>query len=96
VRFRGAFCYLDAFCEPRRPTRAELRAYGMDLAEYLDRVRSTPIHLCRMRYFGGRDQWSVAFFTYSHEKYEPSVFPSGKVLGMPEEALDLGALYLQD
>jgi hypothetical protein len=95
VRFRGAFCYLDAFCEARRPTRAELRAYGLNLAEYLDRVRSTPIHLCRMRYLG-RDQWNVAFFTYSHEKYEPCVFPSGSFFGTPEEALDLGTLYLQD
>lgn len=67
----------------------------MELAEYMDRVRSTPIHLCRMQYVGGPNRWRVAFFTYSHEKYEPCILPSGDALGTPEEALDLGALYLQ-
>lgn len=72
VRFRGCFCYIDAFCEPDRPT-----------------------HLCRLRYFSGRDRWSVAFYTYSHERYEPSFFPTGEPFGTPEEGFDIGAVYLQ-
>ena len=95
LRFRGCFCYIDAFCQPNEPTRSELHALGMTRDEYLEQGSSTPIHLCRLRYFGGRDQWSVAFFTYSHERYEPCIFPTGEVFGTPEEGFDLGAVYLQ-
>ena len=52
-----------------------------------------PMHLCRLRYTG-RD-WTLAFYTYSHEKYERCVFMSGSLLGTPEEAMDIGAIYLQ-
>jgi hypothetical protein len=47
----------------------------------------------RAAYFGP-DRWSVAFFTYSHERYEPSFFASGEQVGTPEEGLDVGAVYL--
>jgi hypothetical protein len=50
--------------------------------------------LCRLRYFGQPDRWSMAFFTYSHERYEPCVFASGQWEGTPEEALEIGAMYL--
>ncbi|HEY3351715.1 MAG TPA: hypothetical protein VGQ83_00575 [Polyangia bacterium] len=33
--------------------------------------------------------------TYSHEKYEPTFFASGELVGTPEEGLDVGAVYLQ-
>jgi hypothetical protein len=59
----------------------------------MERLRSTPTHLCRLRHFGP-DRWSVAFFTYSNERYEPCFFQSGKPFGTPEEALDIGAVYL--
>lgn len=74
VRFRGAFCYIDAYLEPDS---------------------EIPIHLCRIRYFAGQDRWSLAFYTYSHERYEASIFPTGDAFGTPEEALDVGAVYLQ-
>jgi len=48
-----------------------------------------------MRHFAGRGLWSVAFYTYSHERYEATFFPSGQLYGTPEECLDLGAVYLQ-
>jgi hypothetical protein len=56
----------------------------------------SPVHLVRLRYFGDEDGWSFAFFTYSHEKYEPSVFRDGRFQGTPEDALDVGAVYLSD
>ena len=35
------------------------------------------------------------YFTYSNEKYELSVFPSGEFFGTPEEAFDTAArVYL--
>jgi len=51
------------------------------------------MHLCRLRYCG-QDQWSVAFFAYSNERYEPCAFASGSFFGTPEEGFDLGAVYL--
>jgi hypothetical protein len=53
-----------------------------------------PMHLCRLRYHSRLRAWSLAFYTYSHEKYEPCVFGSGATYGTPEEALEIGALYL--
>jgi hypothetical protein len=38
--------------------------------------------------------WSLAFYTYSRNLYEPCVFGSGDFLGTPEEALEIGAVYL--
>lgn len=42
--------------------------------------------LCRLRYFHD-DCWSLSLFTYSHERYEPCIFPSGEWEGTMEEAL---------
>ena len=53
-----------------------------------------PLHLVRLRYNGNEDSMSVAFYTYSHEKYEPTFFADGDH-GTPEEAFDIGAVYLQ-
>ncbi len=65
---------------------------------YIDAYKDgedAPTHLCRLRYFSGHGGWSVAFYTYSHERYEPTFFESGKDLGTPEEGLDVGAVYLR-
>lgn len=94
VRFRGALCYIDAYCEPEPPSKALLRLTGETRAEFVERLRATPIHLCRLRYSGGPRRWTVAFYAYSSERYEPAAFPSGDFFGTPEEALDLGAVYL--
>jgi hypothetical protein len=56
------------------------------------------LHLCRLRYVSRLTEpraWSLAFYTYSHEKYEPCVFGSGGFLGTPEEALEIGVVYLR-
>ena len=95
VRFRGALCYIDAYTEPAVPTKAQLRLLGESRDEYLQRLGNVPTHLCRLRYFGDEDSWSMAFYTYSHEKYEPSVFDNGTFKGTPEEAFDTSAVYLR-
>jgi hypothetical protein len=94
VRFHGALCYIDAFIEPAAPTAAELRRLGETRKEHLDRLRRTPIHLCRLRYFGDENAWSLAFYTHGRERYEPCFFNGGRSHGTPEAALDLGAAFL--
>ena len=53
-----------------------------------------PTHLVRLRFNGDEERWTVAFFTYSHEKYEPTFFADGDDHGTPEDAFDIGAVYL--
>jgi hypothetical protein len=96
IRFRGQFCYVDAYREPEPltpgwppPDWPETRE------EYLERLRTTPTHLCRLRYFGQEEHWAFAFYTYSNERYELSMFPSGEFLGPPEAAFEVAAgVYL--
>ncbi len=92
IRFRGQFCYIDAYTEPEPlgpdwppPDWPETRE------EYLERLRNTPTHLCRLRYFGDEERWGFAFYTYSGNRYELSVFPSGDFFGPPEEAFHVSA-----
>jgi hypothetical protein len=95
IRFRGSLCYIDAYKEPEPPSEGLLKITKETAAEYLERLRNLPLHLCRLRYFGDEEKWSLAFYTYSHEKYELCVFHSGDFYGTPEEAFDVGAVYLQ-
>lgn len=96
IRFRAQFCYIDAYQEPEPlgpdwppPDWPESRE------EYLERLRNTPTHLCRLRYFGNQEGWGFAFYTYSDSRYALSVFPSGEFLGPPEEAFRVSAeMYL--
>ena len=66
---------------------------------YIDAYRDAsphPVHLVRLRFFGNEERWSLAFYTYSHERYDPTVFSDGSFHGTPEQALDIGAVYLCD
>ena len=54
-----------------------------------------PTHLVRLRYYGDENSMTMAFYTYSREKYEPSFFADGSDHGTPEDAFDIGALYLE-
>src|SRR2546425_6468515 len=36
-----------------------------------------PTHLVRLRYNGNENSMTVAFYTYSHEEYEPTFFDDG-------------------
>jgi hypothetical protein len=96
LRFRSMFCYIDAYIEPMEPTASLLLALQETREQYLQRCRNVPLHLCRLRFFGDEDRWSMAFYTYSNEKYEPCIFDNGTFHGTPEEAFETAAVYLQD
>ncbi|MDI6783658.1 MAG: hypothetical protein QME64_06120 [bacterium] len=97
IRFKGVFCYIDAYQEPDEPAKSLLKITGETREEYLRRLSETPTHLCRLRYFGDVDEkWSLAFYTYSNEKYEPCIFANGSFYGTPEEGFDIGAIYLHE
>jgi hypothetical protein len=93
VRFRGALCYIDAYTEPDVP-RGSPPPRGETRDHWLDRIRNTPLHLCRIRYFGNEDRWSFAWYTYAHEKYQPSFLITGEDHGTPEEAFATAAQFL--
>lgn len=90
IRFRNQFCYIDAYTEPTVSENWPPTDWPETRDEYLARMRNTPTHLCRLRYFGD-DRWGFAFFAYSSEKYELSMFPSGEFLGTPEDAFFVSA-----
>jgi hypothetical protein len=96
IRFRGQFCYIDAYTEPRISENWPPPHWPETNKEYLERLRNPPVHLCRLRYFGD-ERWGFAFYTYSNEKYELSVYPNGNFIGTPEEAfLTSGMVYLNE
>jgi len=96
VRFRGQFCYIDAHTEPALPDDNWPPAdWPETREEYQTRLRDTPTHLCRLRYFGNEEGWGFAFYTYSNERYQLAVFPSGEFFGPPEEAFGASSMYLQ-
>lgn len=92
VRFRGTFCYIDAYTEPDVP-RGSKPPTGETRDQWIERLRNTPTHLCRIRYFGSEDRWGFAWYTYAHEKYEPSFLITGESHGTPEEAFQTSTLF---
>jgi hypothetical protein len=91
IRFRGHFCYVDAYQEPGLPKRLP-KDWHETREEMRERLRNTPTRLCRLRYRYG-DQWGLALFLYSSERYETSVYHSGEFTGTPEEAFELAASF---
>jgi hypothetical protein len=95
VRYRGALCYIDAYEEPTLPPGFPYPGCTETAEEYLERLREEPIHLCRLRFLGNEEAWSMAMYTYSGERYEATVFEDGSMTGTPEDAFMLIAnLYL--
>jgi hypothetical protein len=92
IRFRGQFCYIDAYTEPEPLGPNWPPAdWPESREEYLARLRNTPTHLCRLRYFGDEEGWGFAFYAYSGNRYELSIFPSGEFFGTPEDAFQVSA-----
>ena len=96
IRFRGQFCYIDAYTEPTVRDNWPPPDWPEPRAAYYERLRNTPTHLCRLRYFGREEAWGFAFYTYSNEKYELSMFDNGEFFGTPEDAFHIAAVYLRD
>lgn len=96
VRFRGQFCYIDAYKEPHVEKNFNSDLYGESLEEHIERLRNIPIHLCRLRFFGHEDRWSMAFYIYSREEYEPCIFNNNSWHGTPEEAFDTSSVSLNE
>lgn len=95
MRFKGQFCYIDAYREPVVSPGWPPPDFPETREELIERLRNTPTHLCRLRYLGDKDAWEFAFYTYSNERYEPCDFPNGTSRGTPEEAFDTSAgVYL--
>jgi hypothetical protein len=95
-RFRNQFCYIDAYTEPVLSPGWPQVDGRETREEYARRLRETPVHLCRLRYFGG-DKWGFAFYTYSHERYELSMYADGQFTGKPERAFLTSAnVYLNE
>lgn len=90
VRFRGKFCYVDVYQDAEVPEDWPPPGYGETREQALERLRETPLHLCRLRY-RGLDAWSLDIYSYSSERYEPSVFGTGEWIGQPEDAVELCA-----
>ncbi len=94
IRFRGQFCYIDAYTEPVVAEGWPPEDWPETREEMIEHLRNTPVHLCRLRYFGG-DKWGFAFYTYSGENYELAMFPDGSFSGIPEDAFAASAMYLE-
>jgi hypothetical protein len=92
VRFRGALCYIDVYTEPDLPG-GSVPPPGETRDQWKERLRDTPTHLCRIRYFGNEDRWGFAWYSYAHEKYEPSFLITGNDHGTPEEAFETSTLF---
>jgi predicted CopG family antitoxin len=58
IRFRGQFCYIDAYTEPNVTENWPPPNWPETREEYIERMRKTPVHLCRLRYFGN-DQFRL-------------------------------------
>ncbi len=91
IRFRSQFCYIDAYTEPVLAEGWPPEDWPETREETIERMRNSPIHLCRLRYFGREDGWGLAFYTYSNEKYTLSVYDDGDFFGTPEDAFRIAA-----
>ncbi|MHB8747609.1 MAG: hypothetical protein ACYDBJ_00295 [Aggregatilineales bacterium] len=87
VRFKAQFCYIDAYTEPYVAPDFPPPGFTETREEFIERLRKTPTHLCRLRYFGDEESWSLAFYTYSHETYEPNFSIMGHLRAHRKKAL---------
>jgi hypothetical protein len=90
---RSQFYYIDAYSEPQLSDDYDPQLLGMS-RQFIEQMRNTPMHLCRLCYFGNEDSWFMDFYTYSHKKYEPCVLNDGDWMGTPEQAFDASSVYL--
>ncbi|MCD4696299.1 MAG: hypothetical protein K8S16_08685, partial [Bacteroidales bacterium] len=70
--------------------------YNQTREERIESLRNLPTHLCRLRYKVDEEKWTLAYYSYTHEKYESCVFDNGDFYGTPEEAFQSSAIILDD
>jgi hypothetical protein len=92
LTFRGLFCYIDVYTKPDVPVGLKPPA-GQTREDWLEQLRNTPTHLCRIRYCGSGNLWNFAWYSYAHEKYENSLLITGLPSGTPEEAFETSTLF---
>ncbi len=92
ISFKGQFCYIDAFTEPAVDENWNEELLLETREEHIERLRNSPLHLCRLRYFD-KDKWGFAFYNYSNEKYELATYPDGEFFGKPEDAFLASAVF---
>ncbi|MDO8726391.1 MAG: hypothetical protein Q7J35_10025 [Candidatus Methanoperedens sp.] len=92
LSFKGQFCYIDAFTEPAVDENWNEELLQETREEHIERLRNSPLHLCRLRYFD-KDKWGFAFYNYSNEKYELATYPDGEFFGKPEDAFLASAVF---
>jgi hypothetical protein len=83
----------------RWPDLADVKLRFRSSFAYVDgEIADGPtIRLCRLRYVGLTSEWGFAIYRASHDDYEESFLPTGRMGGSPEEALDCACgLYLAD
>lgn len=92
MRFRGRFCYVDLFCDPDPVPDTGPHPPGVRAARRSSSAsgprRCTSAGCGTL---GDADAWSFAVYSYASERYEPSVFASGDMVGRPEDAFELVA-----
>jgi hypothetical protein len=59
--------------------------------EEKERIRETPVKLCRLGWTGDPESWDFAFYKYSNGRYEPSITLDGSFSGTPETCFDTAA-----
>lgn len=73
----------------------EIRLRFKNVFCYLDAVKEGKevFPIGRMRYFA-IDKWSLAFYTYSNERYQPCIMMNGEWFGTIGQAIDTCSVYL--
>lgn len=84
LRFHGRYTYV-AVVENQGNHKVNPR-----VCRYIEKGE-IPLEICRLGYLWGIDKWEYAFFTYSDERYVPSVVASGSFEATPEQAFDCSA-----
>lgn len=89
VRFRGNYAYIDAY-------ETDPWILPGTTEEEKERIRETPVKLCRLGWTGNPESWAFAFYKYSDDSYELSITLDGSFSGTPEVCFDTAAqAYLQ-
>lgn len=90
-RYETLRAQLQAFASTRRWfSKCQLSLRFKSQFCYVDMLESgetEPSPLARLRYFR-ENEWSMAFFTWSSERYEPCVLSNGKWQGTMEEIIE--------